>query len=575
MKSSLILSLLIASSDGFQFMNKLKFTPPVDLVKQEEAKKKFGDKKLVVITGTSSGLGRKTAQALLRTGDYHVVGAVRDLDKMEVVAELDEFDENNFTPMEVELNSFDSVRQFCKNLEEFKCDKPIDRLICNAGVYQPTLDYAKWSADGCEQTMQINFLSHFLMISLLLEGIAQAKDPRVIMVGSVTGNDNTVGGGGVYPIADLKELDGFKAGFSNPIAMADGYGFDGAKSYKDSKLCLMMTSNVLHAKFNKLSGVAFSSIYPGCIAESPLFREKRPWFRKYFPVFMKFITGGFVSEQEAGQRLFQVAHDPRCSKSGVYWSWNGGPREGRGVEAIEKGGQISGGGGAGGGWDSIFENDQSAKVNNVELGVDLFRYSTKITGAEWPFSKAITSPCPTLNVIGAISKGMIMREELKRMEARPGFNADGTPMKVKTTKKVALVADKVVGGVLKNTVGRVARFAGRRLLGRIPDAAIEGSYQEEKPREDAVAPEPVIINAVEEVAEAIVAEAIVAETADITSIPDSEKAALMEEVSDQIFTMKSDQELIEAAMSVKEGNLEEDEMLAEILKKAKDAPSVQ
>ena len=43
-----------------------------------------------------------------------------------------------------------------------------------------------------------------------------------------------------------------------------------------------------------------------CIAESPLFREKRAWFRKYFPVFMKFITGGFVSEMEAGQRLMQV-----------------------------------------------------------------------------------------------------------------------------------------------------------------------------------------------------------------------------------------------------------------------------
>ena len=136
------------------------------------------------------------------------------------------------------------------------------------------------------------------------------------MVGSVTGNDNTVGGGGVYPIADLKALDGFKAGFDNPVAMADGYGFDGAKAYKDSKLCLMMMSNVLHAKYNKVTGISFSSIYPGCIAESPLFREKRKWFRKYFPVFMKFITGGFVSEQEAGQRLFQVAHDPRCSKSG-------------------------------------------------------------------------------------------------------------------------------------------------------------------------------------------------------------------------------------------------------------------
>jgi hypothetical protein len=34
-------------------------------------------------------------------------------------------------------------------------------------------------------------------------------------------------------------------------------------------------------------------------------------------------------------------------KSGVYWSWNGGPREGRGAEALEKDGQILGGGGAG------------------------------------------------------------------------------------------------------------------------------------------------------------------------------------------------------------------------------------
>jgi short-subunit dehydrogenase len=36
-------------------------------------------------------------------------------------------------------------------------NKPVDRLICNAGVYQPSLDYAKWSVDNHEQTMQINF----------------------------------------------------------------------------------------------------------------------------------------------------------------------------------------------------------------------------------------------------------------------------------------------------------------------------------------------------------------------------------------------------------------------------------
>jgi light-dependent protochlorophyllide reductase len=366
---------------------------------------------------------------------------------------------------------------------EWKVGKPIDRLICNAGVYQPSLPYAKWSVDDHEQTMQINYLSHFLMISLLLDDMTEAKDPRVIMVGSVTGNDNTVGGGGVYPIADLKNLDGFRAGFKNPIAMADGYGFIGAKAYKDSKLCLMMLSNMLHARYHKRTGIAFSSIYPGCIAESPLFREKRAWFRKYFPVFMKYITGGFVGEEEAGQRLFQVAHDPRCAKSGVYWSWNGGPRENRGLEALEKGGQISGGGGAGGGWDSIYENDQSDKVNDIEHQVDLFKYSTEITGAEWPVKKTVVSPCPTLKVIGAISNQMIAKEELKRMAEQPGLNPDGTPIKPKltVTKKTALVADKVVGGVLKRTVGRVAGFANRRLLGRLPEEALTGSFHEEKP----------------------------------------------------------------------------------------------
>jgi protochlorophyllide reductase len=122
----------------------------------------------VVITGTSSGLGRKTAAALLRTGEYHVIGAVRDLVKMEVVAEMDRFNLENFTPMECELNSFESVRDFCHRVEEFRMGKSIDRLICNAGVYQPTLPYAKWSKDNHEQTMQINYLSHFLMVRLVL-----------------------------------------------------------------------------------------------------------------------------------------------------------------------------------------------------------------------------------------------------------------------------------------------------------------------------------------------------------------------------------------------------------------------
>lgn len=65
------------------------------------------------------------------------------------------------------------MRSFVKELETFKCGKPVDRLICNAAVYQPSLPYAKWTVDGHEQQMQINFLSHFLLTSLLIDDLAQ------------------------------------------------------------------------------------------------------------------------------------------------------------------------------------------------------------------------------------------------------------------------------------------------------------------------------------------------------------------------------------------------------------------
>lgn len=479
LRLAMVLATAVVVCDGFKFMQNWKVPTLQSFRDQKVAAEKFGDKKLVVITGTSSGLGRKTAGALLRTGQYHVVGAVRDLDKMELVAELDGFDPKLFTPMECELANYTSVREFCKNLNEWKAAKPIDRLICNAAVYQPSLPYAKWSVDGHEQQMQINFLSHFLMISTLLEEIAKAPEPRVVLVGSVTGNDNTVGGGGVYPIADLKELDGLKLGARNPISMFDGYNFDGAKAYKDSKLCLMMTSNILHDKYHKQTGIAFSSIYPGCIAESPLFREKRPWFRKNFPIFMKYITGGFVGEEEAGMRLFQVAHDPRCSKSGVYWSWNGGPREGRGEEALEKDGQILGGGGAGGGWDSIYENDQSDKVLNKELAAELFKYSSIVTGANWPPANQPKSPCPTLKVVGAITQAMNAKEEAKRMAKKPGMVA-GLPGQLSTG--TVTFADKVVA----STLGAAAKAAQRVLLGELPEEALKGVDASAKTKKQAL-----------------------------------------------------------------------------------------
>lgn len=59
---------LSSLANGFKGMSNWKLPSLKGTLLELEAKEKFGDKKLVVITGTSSGLGRATARHLIRTG---------------------------------------------------------------------------------------------------------------------------------------------------------------------------------------------------------------------------------------------------------------------------------------------------------------------------------------------------------------------------------------------------------------------------------------------------------------------------------------------------------------------------
>lgn len=83
---TLLLVALFGGADGFTFLGKVKM-PQMPSFEKMKSDQKFGNKKIAIITGTSSGLGRQTAKHLLKTGRWHVIGACRDLDKMAQVAE--------------------------------------------------------------------------------------------------------------------------------------------------------------------------------------------------------------------------------------------------------------------------------------------------------------------------------------------------------------------------------------------------------------------------------------------------------------------------------------------------------
>eukprot|EP00262_Sarcandra_glabra_P001890 TRINITY_DN1206_c0_g1_i2.p1 TRINITY_DN1206_c0_g1~~TRINITY_DN1206_c0_g1_i2.p1 ORF type:complete len:285 (-),score=41.35 TRINITY_DN1206_c0_g1_i2:473-1327(-) len=281
--------------------------------------------------------------------------ACRDFLKAERAAKSVGMSKENYTVMHLDLASLDSVRQFVENFR--RSGKPLDVLVCNAAVYQPTAKEPSFTAEGFELSVGTNHLGHFLLARLMLEDLQKSDYPskRLIIVGSITGNTNTLAGN-VPPKASLGDLRGLAGGLNglNSSTMIDGGNFDGAKAYKDSKVCNMLTMQEFHRRYHEETGITFASLYPGCIATTGLFREHIPLFRLLFPPFQKYITKGFVSEEESGKRLAQVVSDPSLTKSGVYWSWNKDS--------------------------ASFENQLSQEASDVEKARKVWEVSEKLVG---------------------------------------------------------------------------------------------------------------------------------------------------------------------------------------------------
>jgi protochlorophyllide reductase len=281
----------------------------------------------VVITGASSGVGLYAAKALAQRG-WHVVMACRDLPKTEKAAQAVGMAPDSYTILPIDLGSLDSVRQFVKLFRE--TGKPLDALVCNAAIYMPLLKEPLRSPEGYELNVATNHFGHFLLCNLLLDDLKQGTTPRLITLGTVTANSKELGGKIPIPApADLGNLQGLEAGFKAPITMIDGKPFKAGKAYKDSKLCNMMMSRELHRRYHGTTGIIFNTLYPGCVADTPLFRNSYPLFQKIFPWFQKNITGGYVSQELAGERVAQVVADPEFKQSGVHWSWGNRQKAGR------------------------------------------------------------------------------------------------------------------------------------------------------------------------------------------------------------------------------------------------------
>ncbi|KAL0362706.1 UNVERIFIED_CONTAM: Protochlorophyllide reductase, chloroplastic [Sesamum calycinum] len=120
--------------------------------------------------------GLATAKALAESGKWHVIMACRDFLKAEKAAKSVGMAKENYTIMHLDLASLESVRQFRRQLKQ--SGRPLDVLVCNAAVYQPTAREPSFTAEGFELSVGTNHLGHFLLSRLLLDEMKQSDYPQ-------------------------------------------------------------------------------------------------------------------------------------------------------------------------------------------------------------------------------------------------------------------------------------------------------------------------------------------------------------------------------------------------------------
>lgn len=212
--------------------------------------------KIAVVTGANTGLGYETAKAFAKK-EAKVIMACRNMDKAEDAKNkiLKDFPKAHLIPLQIDLSSLDSVRDFAS---KFNLDfNRLDILVNNAGVMMPPYTVTD---DGFELQYEANYLGHFLLTGMLLRKLENAEAARVVSLSSLA----------------------HKWGDINFHDMQFKNGYDKRKSYGQSKLACLMFAYELERRLRKAgSSIQSLAAHPG-VADTELAR--------YLPSFIKFIS---------------------------------------------------------------------------------------------------------------------------------------------------------------------------------------------------------------------------------------------------------------------------------------------
>lgn len=140
------------------------------------------EKRIILITGANSGIGRAAALRFANAGDTVIMGCrSRERAAPEQQEIIRATGNRSIALIEVDMSSQDSIRTFAHTFQ--RQYSRLDVLIHNAAYFNHGEPY-RVSPDGIEIAFATNVVGPYLLTDLLLDRLRKSRDPRVLYAGS-------------------------------------------------------------------------------------------------------------------------------------------------------------------------------------------------------------------------------------------------------------------------------------------------------------------------------------------------------------------------------------------------------
>ncbi len=237
-------------------------------------------RRVMLVTGSTDGIGKETALGLAR-GGAHVLVHGRSKPRVDgALADLRErAPDASFEGVSFDLGSLDSIHRGVTQLREMT-DR-LDVLVCNAGIFASE---RVLTPDGIELSLAVNHIGHFALAHLCDRLLVAAAPARVIVVSSVAHTRGRI------------HLD--------DLTLARGY--TGYAAYAQSKLANVMFALTMSERFDSQQRLAYS-FHPGVIATKLLRQGFGP-------------VPGATPEQGAAMAIHLALAAEPIAPSGAYFS---------------------------------------------------------------------------------------------------------------------------------------------------------------------------------------------------------------------------------------------------------------